>query len=240
MNNIQNRPRLSDKDVFMAEKLKNANFNTGFYQIPEINNVDIDKPLGLVLWSNRHKCLDKKGHGLIFYEFDCKFDGRDGIYNILKYGTEEEVQQLIEELKEFAFVVCPDYSVYGNFPNYKQIDSMSRSREVGYILSTYGIKVIVNFRATYEWTYELALTGICYNGIVSIGTLGCLRDKESRTLLKNSVQALVEYIKPRIIIVYGYAPDDIFQVARDSDIDIWQFDSEISKAFGGHHYGDEI
>ena len=117
---------------------------------------------------------------------------------------------------------------------------MSRSREVGYILSTYGIKVIVNFRATYEWTYELAMTGICYEGIVSIGTLGCLKDNESKTLLKNSVKELVEYIKPRIIIVYGYAPDDIFKVARDSGADIWQYDSEISKAFGGHGYGHEI
>ena len=34
---IENRPRLSDKDVFLAEKLKNANFKTGFYQIPEID-----------------------------------------------------------------------------------------------------------------------------------------------------------------------------------------------------------
>ena len=239
-NSNQNRPRKSDKDVFLAEKLKNANFNTGFYQVPEIDDVDIDKPNGLVLWSNRNKCKDKKNHGLIFYEYDCKFDGKDGIYNILKYGTDEEVQQLIDELIEFAFVVCPDYSVYGNFPNYKQIDALSRSREVGYILSTYGIKVIVNYRATYEWTYELALTGICYNGVVSIGTLGCLRDNESRTLLKDSVQALAEYIKPRIIIVYGYAPDDVFQIARDGGTDIWQFDSEISKAFGGHHYGHEI
>ena len=99
------RPRKSDKDVFLAEKLKNANFNTGFYQVPEIDDVDIDKPNGLVLWSNRNKCKDKKNHGLIFYEYDCRFDGKDGIYNILKYGTDEEVQQLIDELKEFAFVV---------------------------------------------------------------------------------------------------------------------------------------
>lgn len=232
-------PRKSDKDIFLAEKLKDANFNTGFYQVPEINDVIIDKPVNLVLWSNRHRCKDKKKYGLIFYEYDCKFDGRDGIYCTLKYGTDKKVQKLIDELKEFAFVVCPDYSVYGNFPNYKQIEALSRSREVGYILSTYGIKVIVNFRATYDWTYELALTGICYNGIVSIWTLGCLRDKESRILLKNSVQALVEYIKPRIIIVYGYAPDDIFQVARDSGTVIWQYDSEISKTFGGHYYGDE-
>ena len=239
-NKKENRLRKGDKDVFSASKLKNANFNTGFYQVPEIDDVDIEKPAGLVLWSNRNRCKDKSNNGLIFYEYDSKFDGKDGIYSILKYGTEEEVQQLIDELKEFAFVVCPDYSVYGNFPNYKQIDALSRSREVGYILSAYGIKVVVNFRATYEWTYELALTGICYEDIVSIGTLGCLRDNESRTLLKNSVQELVEYIKPRIIIVYGYAPDDIFKVARDSGADIWQFDSEISKAFGGHDYGHEI
>lgn len=240
MNNKENRPRPSDKDVFLAKKLKNANFNTGFYQIPEINDVEIDKPTGLVLWSNRNKCKDKKTCGLVFYEYDCKFDGKDGIYNILKYGADEEVQKLIDEIKDFAFVVCPDYSVYGNFPNYKQIDAMSRSREVGYILSTYGIKVIVNFRSTHEWTFELALTGICYNGIVSIGTLGCLRDNESRTLLKNGVEELVRYIKPRTIIVYGYAPEDIFQIARDSGTEIWQFDSEISKAFGGHRYGNEI
>ena len=49
------RPRKSDKDVFLAEKLKNANFNTGFYQIPGIDDVDIDKPNGLVLWSSRNK-----------------------------------------------------------------------------------------------------------------------------------------------------------------------------------------
>lgn len=110
---------------------------------------------------------------------------------------------------------------------------MSRSREVGYILSAYGIKVVVNYRATFEWTYELALTGICYNGIVAIGTLGCLRDNESRTLLKDSVHKLVEYIRPRVIIVYGYAPEDIFKCATDSDCEIWQFDSLISKAFNG-------
>ena len=228
-----NRLRKSDGDVFLAQKLKNANFNTGFYQVPEIDDVELDKPEDLVLWSNRHRCKNKSKCGLVFYEFDSKFDGRDGIYNILKYGTEERVNQLIAELKEFAFVVCPDYSVYGNFPNYKQIDALSRSREVGYILSAYGIKVVVNYRATFEWTYELALTGICYNGIVAIGTLGCLRDNESRTLLKDSVHKLVEYIRPRVIIVYGYAPEDIFKCATDSDCEIWQFDSLISKAFNG-------
>ena len=57
---------------------------------------------------------------------------------------------------------------------------------------------------------------------------------------KNSVIALVEYIKPRIIIVYGYAPDYIFKIAKDNGSDIWQYDSEISKAFGGHNYGYEI
>ncbi len=149
----------------------------------------------------------------------------------MKYGSEKSINKLISELKEFAFVVCPDYSVYGNFPNYKQINAMSKSREVGYVLSTFGIKVVVNFRATYEWTYELALTGISYNGIVAIGTLGCLKDKQSRKLLKNSVKALIEYVKPRILIIYGSAPSDIFNIVNKIGCSIWQFDSSISKAF---------
>ena len=231
--NVKNRLRKSDKDVFLAKKLKNANFNTGFYQVPEIDDVSIEKPKGLVLWSNRKKCQNKNTYGLIFYEYDCKFDGKDGIYNILKYGSDSEILDLVNELSEFAFVVCPDYSVYGNFPNYKQIDAMSRSREVGYILSTYGIKVIVNYRATYEWTYELALTGICIGSIVAIGTLGALKDKESKKLLKASIDALVEYVKPRSIIVYGSAPSKIFENALKNNVEIWQYDSEISKAFGG-------
>lgn len=221
-----------DGDVFLAKKLKDANFKTGFYQVPKIGDIDIKKPIGLVLWSNRKQCKEKQQYGLVFYEFDSKFDGKDGIYNILKYGTDEDVQQLVNELKEFAFVVCPDYSVYGNFPNYKQIEAMSKSREVGYILSSYGIKIVVNYRATYEWSYELALTGMCFRPIVAIGTLGALRDKESRTLLKNSIDALVEYVNPRCIIVYGYAPNDVFESAAANNIEIWQFDSEISKAFG--------
>ena len=240
LNKEAEHPRKSDKDVFLAKKLKDANFNTGFYQIPEINDVQIEKPEGLILWSNRHKCKNRENYGLIFYEYDCKFDGKDGIYNLLKYGSEEDIDELISELEQFAFVVCPDYSVYGNFPNYKQIEALSKSREVGYILSTYGIKVVVNYRATYEWTYELALTGICYNGIISVGTLGCLKDKESKSLLKDSIEAIVNYIKPRTIIVYGYAPNNIFAIAKDNGAEIWQFDSEISKAFGGHHYGNEI
>lgn len=233
-------PRKCDEDVFLAQKLKNANFKTGFYQIPEIKDVDIGRPIDLVLWSNRHNCKVKSKCGLVFYEFDSKFDGKNGLYNILKYDSETKIGKIIKELKEFAFVVCPDYSVYGNFPNYKQIDAMSRSREVGYILSTYGIKVVVNFRATYRWTYELALTGIPYNGIIAIGTLGCLKDKESRKLLKNSVKVLVEYIKPRAIIIYGNAPYDIFNIAYKNGCDIWQFDSLISKVFcRGDVYGNE-
>lgn len=233
INNNEKHPRKSDLDVFLASKLKNANFNTGFYQIPVIPNSEINKPMELVLWSMRHKCANKNECGLIFYEYDCKFDGKNGIYNVLKYGSDEEVNSLIKELSEFAFVVCPDYSVYGNFPNYKQIEAMSKSREVGYILWSYGIKVVINYRATYDWSYELALSGIPENAIISIGTLGALKDKESRKMLKDSITALIGFCKPMVLIVYGYAPNDVFEIAIKNNIEIWQFDSEIAKAFGG-------
>ncbi|MCQ2799705.1 MAG: DUF4417 domain-containing protein [Bacilli bacterium] len=231
MNIRVNYPRKSDKVIFLFHKLDKANFNTGFYQVPAIEKITIEKPDELILWSRRNKCLNKKKCGLVFYEFDNLFDGCTGIYMTLKYGSSKEIARLISELKQFMFVVCPDYSVYGNFPNYKQIDALSRSREVGYILSTYGIPVVVNYRATYKWTYELALSGMKKHQIVAIGTLGALQDKESRRLLKDSVDALVQTIEPCVIIVYGKAPEYIFREALRKNIGIWQFDSMISKAF---------
>lgn len=236
MNNKNNDVRLpskSDEDVFLARHLQNADFNTGFYQFPAIKNCNILKPKDTVLWSKRHLCNDKTSTALVFYEYDGKFDGKDGIYNILKYGTDDEIEVLVNELKRYAFVVCPDYSVYGNFPIYKQIDAMARSREVGAILQDKGVKVIVNFRATHEWSYEAALSGISIGQTIAIGSLGALRDRESRKLLTDSVKALAECVSPKIVIVYGYAPNDVFGSLIERGTEIWRFDSEIAKAFGG-------
>lgn len=59
-------PRKSDLDVFLAGKLKGANFNTGFYQIPHICRVDVQRPQNLVLWSNRKQCQNKANCALVF------------------------------------------------------------------------------------------------------------------------------------------------------------------------------
>lgn len=225
-------PSKSDKDVFLAKLLKNADFKTGFYQFPAIKNCHIERPKGAVLWSKRHLCQDKASHALVFYEYDALFDGKDGIYNILKYGREAEIDALIQEMKEYAFVVCPDYSVYGNFPIYKQIDAMARSREVGFVLQDRGVKVVVNFRATHEWSYEAALSGLSVGQTVAIGSLGALRDKESRKLLKDSVAVLSECVCPKIVFIYGYAPDDVFAPLWECGAEIWRFDSEVAKAYG--------
>ena len=221
------RPRKTDKDVYFADKLKTADFNTGFFQIPAIPYFNVEKPHAVVLWSERKKCKEKHRCALLFYEFDCRFDGKRGIYNILKYGSQTQVESLISEIKDFSFVVCPDYSVFGDFPNYKQIDALARSREVGYILSTYGIKVVVNFRATYEWTYELALEGIPRGGVIAIGTLGALRDKESRKLLDNSINALLKRVSLKAVLVYGSAPGGMLDKFAEAGVEVWHFNSRI-------------
>lgn len=67
---------------------------------------------------------------------------------------------------------------------------------------------------------------------VAIGSLGALRDSESRKMLKDSIVALAECVCPKVVIVYGYAPDDVFGPLKDRGAEIWRFDSEIAKAFG--------
>ena len=50
--------------------------------------------------------------------------------------------------------------------------------------------------------------------------------------MKDSIIALAECVCPKVVIVYGYAPDDVFGPLKDRGAEIWRFDSEIAKAFG--------
>ena len=231
MQKDMNLPSKSDRDVFLAGMLRTADFSSGFYQFPTIHDDIVDRPEALTLWSKRKQCREKTNCGLVFYEYDSQFDGSNGIYNTFKYGSASKQQAILKELSEFSFVVCPDYSVYANFPIYMQIGAIGKSREIGYILQSHRIKTIVDFRATYPWSYEAALSGLSKGQTVAVGSLGALRDRKSRNLLCASMIALANCVAPKRVIVYGPAPVDVFGCLIDRGAEIWQYDSDISKAF---------
>ena len=64
------------------------------------------------------------------------------------------------------------------------------------------------------------------NAIIAIGSHGCVKLKQERVFFTEGLEHVVQKLEPRTIIVYGTAPDSIFEKYRQTGIEILQFDSE--------------
>ena len=134
----------------------------------------------------------EKNFGIHFYIDDYQFER---IWNNpLAY---------IDTLKEYQCVFSPDFSLYSDMPLPIKIWNVYRSRLVGQVLQQCGIKVIPTISWCEEKTFDFCFDGIPKGSIVSISTIGVKRSKEAFELWKNGVNAMIDKIEPKTIIVYG-------------------------------------
>ena len=67
--------------------------------------------------------------------------------------------------------------------------------------------------------------GIAQKGTIAIGSHGCIKLLTERPFFEAGLEHVVKTILPRTIVVYGAAPDNIFDKYVKCGIDIIQFDS---------------
>lgn len=190
---------------FRISLVKTAFFD-GKFEIPHIDAPeDIVVPDRLVPFSQRKRSRNKNDF-ICFYEHDIKFR------EILTH-----TEDYVEELKQYAGVISPDCSLYLDAPLCVQIASIYLNRAVGYYLSTQGIYVIPNIRWGDERTYtdelfgeKVAFQGVDKHSIVSIGTYGQIKTAESKRYFREGLQAMLDELEPRVVLVYGAMPDSIF------------------------------
>lgn len=181
-------------------------FFDGKFEIPHIDSPnDIIIPTGMVPFSLRGRSKDKKDF-VCFYEHDIKF--REILTNTDKY---------IDELKQYPGIITPDCSLYIDAPLCVQIAGIYLNRAVGYYLSKCGIYVIPNIRWGDERTYlpnhlgeRVAFQGVDKHSIVSVGTYGQIKSKESKKVFREGLIEMLKVLEPKVVLVYGAMPDIIF------------------------------
>ncbi len=209
-----NGTRHGCKDVFHAFLVKNARYE-GFLEIPSIS-YGCYKPKRLISFS---KCISSTDYEcwVHFYEDDAAFER---IWN--------NPQKYLTILKRYAGVICPDFSLYRDMPLVMQFWNIYRSRAIGSWLQDNGIPVIVNIRYSDSRTYTASCLGVSRCGTIAIGSHGCIKCKTDREEFIEGLGYVVQAIFPKVIVVYGSAPDYIFDKYRKIGIEILQFDSEFS------------
>ena len=110
------------------------------------------------------------------------------------------------------------------------------NRAIGAYLQSKVIYVIPNVRwgdersyTTCELPEKFAFLGIEKHSIVSIGTYGCIQGKEYRRYFYEGLKAMLEELEPKVVLVYGAMPDDIFEEVKKTTEFVQYYDWISSK-----------
>ncbi len=185
-------------------KYTNQGHYFGEYEMPEascfLSNPTIDY---LALYGER---TDPKYQfpALCFYEYDDKFDGIHGIFNAVYYDNKNMLKQYRNRLKDFTYIISPDYSICGDIPFIENTYRIFKSRVVGsYLVNELNKIVIPNISFVDEKTKKVALAGIAKHSTVALSTKGLLRC--GHKLLEYIVDETLKSIEPSSIILYNVA-----------------------------------
>ena len=186
------------------ELVKGASFD-GIFEMPVIKRPrKLVIPDNLVPFSKMDKA-DPKAFAVCEYENDTEF--KDILVNPNEY---------IDVLKEYQGFIAPDCSVYRDMPLAIQITNIYRSRAIGYFFQKQGVYVIPCVRWGDERTYtkrvlpeRVAFLGVAKSSIVSVGSYGQLKDRVNRYFFEAGMDAMMETLEPRIVLVYSKMPDHI-------------------------------
>ena len=209
-----NSTRSGCKDVFRAFLVKNAQFASDL-EIPCIAS-ETSLPERMIPFSKAISSTDYD-QWVHFYEDDASFER---IWN--------NPEKYLPILRKFKGVISPDFSLYRDMPLVMQQWNTYRGRAIGHWFQENGIPVIANVRWGDERTYGLSCTGIAKGGCIAVGSHGCIKLIREREYFAAGLAYAVKTLEPKIIIVYGTAPDSVFGEYRRAGISVLQFDSSYA------------
>lgn len=115
-----------------------------------------------------------------------------------------------------------DNSIYPNSLLCVQIANTYRNRAIGYYYQSQGINVIPNIRWGDERSYTkcalpepFAFLGAPKNSILCVGTYGACQAKEEKYHLRQGMIAMLDYLEPKAVLIYGAMPESVFQGLHD-------------------------
>lgn len=212
--------RLSRYDIFHSNYYVGATY-IGDFEMPVIQGTD-KVPQSLIRFSDsKSRKRNDPDAWVVPYEPDIKL--RPFWNNAHKY---------MDRLLEHPGIVSWDLSMYLSMPFALQQWNCFRNRLLGSLYERCGGVCIPNIRPTDHRSFAYAFDGLPTEATVSMGTLGALRTPQEKTIFTSYVDETVKRLRPKNIVVYGNAPDDVFRAALEAGTNIIAFPCQTAIAHG--------
>lgn len=200
--------RESFRDIFGVWFLEKLSFE-GDYDMPVVGNFDDISDIDyLALYSDTAEYSKTANTAVCFYQYDHVFDGIHGLYNSIVYKDDERLAKFRERFKDAKWIVAPDYSLFGDFPNAVQIYNVYRSRVcAAWLSANTGASVIPNVRWSFPFTFDYCFDGIMKGSNVAVGLLGLVKGNDNRAMFLEGFKRMVDAVQPKAILVYGFVTE---------------------------------
>lgn len=164
--------------------------SSGKYEFPMIKKQDINvDEIEFLSYVNAKKEDEKnKDKTIHFFTYDWQFE------NVYDKAEEE-----FEKLKQYKYLLSPDFSVFTNMPLSLQIESVFKNRWCGAYWQSKGLKVIPTISWGDEKSFEFCFDGIEEGSIVAV----CTYYRENcETEFMLGYNEMMKKIKPSKVICY--------------------------------------
>ncbi len=206
---MANSRKINADDGFNPEFVRNARFE-GTLQFPCIEApAEIIVPESLIPLSKINGRENKKSF-VAEYEYEHNF----GL-------LVKDPPTFVDKIKPFGGIIATDNSVYLDSPVLVQLANLYRSRLIGFYMQSRGIYTVGNFRGGTEALYTdhifktpPVVDGLPHNSIVAVSPYGCVKNIDSRRHFEASLNVMLDYLHPQIVLVYSHGADKILRNLR--------------------------
>ncbi len=211
---------LTSYDIFRTRYYVGVTY-AGDFEMPVIEGTD-QVPERLVRFSDsKSPKRDDPSAWVVPYEHDMKL--RPFWRNAFKY---------MDGLLAHPGIVSWDFSMYRNMPFGLQFWNCFKGRLLGSLYERCGGVCIPNVRPTDQRSFSYSFDGLPTEATIAMGTSGALTTREDRAVFTMYVKETVRRLRPKNIIVYGTAPEDVFGSALEASTNIVSFPTQTEIA---HH-----
>jgi len=164
--------------------------SSGKYDFPTIKKqiINVDEIEFLSFTDAKRNDNNNANKTIHFFTYDWLFEK---VY--------ENADEQFEKLKQYKYLLSPDFSIFENMPRALQIESVFKNRWCGAFWQSKGLKVIPTVSWGDEKTFDFCFDGIEKGAIVAVSTYYRENCEEEFMLGYNE---MLKRIKPSAIICY--------------------------------------
>lgn len=171
----------------------------GIYEIPVLKPEQFDGCCSFIGFNKAASCAKetRADTGIHFYLDDYQFQRLWAMPNYY-----------LPLLKQFKYVLSPDFSTYMDFPRIIQVYNHYRKHWLGAYFQMHGIKVIPTISWSDEESYDWCFDGEPMQGTVSVSSVGTQMSGQCKELFLAGYQEMVRRLQPEVILFYGNVPEE--------------------------------